>query len=88
MIGPCDITVPVHVAVGGERLPADGTLVRPLAAVDQHVSVQRRGRAQALAADAAGVVRCAGVGIVLRTGESPGGLNARRPLRFRAAIFV
>lgn len=63
------VCVPVHVAVGGERLSADVALVGPLPAVDQHVAVQRRGRAQALSADAAGVVRGAGVRVVLQGGE-------------------
>lgn len=58
--------VPVHVAVGGERLSTDATFVRPLPAVDQHVPVERRGRAQALPTDAAGVVRRSGVGVVLQ----------------------
>lgn len=77
----------MHVPVGGEGLPADGTLVGSLAAVDQHVSVQRRGRAQALPADAAGVVRGAGVGVVLRTG-SHRGFNTRRPLPSPLAELV
>lgn len=56
----------MHVAVGGEGLAADVAFVGPLAAVDQHVSVERRGRAQAFPADAAGVIRRSGVGVVLR----------------------
>lgn len=56
----------MHVAVGGEGLAAHVAFVGSLSAVDQHVSVQRRGRAQALPADAAGVVGGAGVGVVLR----------------------
>lgn len=56
---------PVHVAVGGERLATDVALVGPLAAVDQHVSVERGGGAQALAADAAGVICGARVRVVL-----------------------
>lgn len=58
--------VPVHVAVGGEGLPTDVALVGSLPAVDQHVSVQRGGRAQALPTDAAGVVRRSGVSVVLQ----------------------
>lgn len=61
---------PVHVAVGGEGLAAHGALVGPLAAVHQHVSVQRRGRAQALPTDAAGVVGGARVRVVLRGQET------------------
>lgn len=57
---------PVHVAVGGEGLAAHGALVGPLPAVHQHVAVQRRGRAQALPTDAAGVVGGARVRVVLQ----------------------
>ena len=65
----CVCEAPVHVAVGGEGLSTDAALVRPLPAVDQHVSVERRGRAQALPADAAGMIRGTGVGVVLRGRE-------------------
>lgn len=67
---------PVHVAIGGEGLSADGALVGPLSAVHQHVSVERRRRAQALPADAAGVVVGAGVRVVLREETSA----AERPV--------
>lgn len=56
----------MHVAVGGEGLSADGALVGPLAAVHQHVAVQRAGRAQGLAADAARVVGGAALSVVLQ----------------------
>ena len=59
----------MHVAVGGEGLSTDVTLVGSLSAVDQHVSVERRGRAQALPTDAAGVIRRSGVGVVLQRGR-------------------
>lgn len=47
--------VAMHVAVGGESHRADSTLERTLAAVDEHVTVERAGRAERLAADAARV---------------------------------
>lgn len=45
--------VAVHVTVGGERDAADATLEGPLARMHQHVSVQRAGRAEQFAANAA-----------------------------------
>jgi len=45
--------VAVHVAVGGERDAANAALEGPLARMHQHVPVQRTGRAEQLAADAA-----------------------------------
>jgi len=63
------VCVPVHVAVGGEGLSTDVALVGSLPAVHQHVSVQRRGRAQTFTTDAAGVVRRSGVSIVLQRRE-------------------
>lgn len=60
-----DLHVSVHVPVGGEGLPADGTLVGPLPGVHQHVPVQGAGRAQRLPADAARVVGPTRVRVVL-----------------------
>lgn len=77
------VRAPVHVAVGGEGLAAHGALVGPLAAVHQHVSVQRGGGAQALPADAAGVVGGARVRVVLRGQEA----RSRWDQRWRKGVM-
>lgn len=55
----------VHVPIGGERLATHCTLVRPLARVHQHVTIQGAGRAQRLPTDTACVVSSSRVCVVL-----------------------
>lgn len=55
----------MHVSIGGECLATYHTLVWPLSTVNQHVAVQRTGRAQSLPTDTAGVVSAPTICVML-----------------------
>lgn len=59
-------SVPVHVSIGGEGLTTHWTFVGSLSTVDQHVAIQRAGRAQRLSADATRVVAPSDLCVMLK----------------------
>lgn len=71
----------MHVSIGSECLETYRTLVWPLSTVNQHVAVQRTGRAQSLPTDTAGVVSSPTICVMLEDKRGTDVITLRYSLR-------